>query len=136
MPKAAGNRAECTLTGVSTLPNCLRVKKYASFIINPCGCSMGGRNVSMVSAFILFSPCTSFGAFVRFVFVSLLQLPNVEFDHVENHVHDAFGGCRVLSAYKLAQVFRHYLPRYTEFVLEPAALHFLAAGGKFFPIII
>jgi hypothetical protein len=36
---------ECTFSGVSTLPNCLRVKKYASFIINPLGFSIGGRNV-------------------------------------------------------------------------------------------
>ena len=44
MPNAAGIRAPNTFTGVSTLPNCLRVKKYASFIIKPFGFSIGARN--------------------------------------------------------------------------------------------
>src|ERR1700757_3665660 len=47
MPNPNGSRAECTLIGVSTLPNCRRVKKYASFIIKPLGFSIGERNVSI-----------------------------------------------------------------------------------------
>src|SRR5207253_3695166 len=42
----AGNRAEWTFSGVSTLPNCRRAMAYASFMISPRGFSMGGRNVS------------------------------------------------------------------------------------------
>lgn len=48
MPKAAGKRAECTASGVRTLPNCLRLNASTSDMMGFGGFSSGGRNVPTV----------------------------------------------------------------------------------------
>src|SRR5947208_16543613 len=50
-PKARGSRAECTLSGVRTVPKRLRVRAYTSFISSPRGRSMGGIGVHHVLLF-------------------------------------------------------------------------------------
>src|SRR5437867_115623 len=53
--------------------------------------------------------------------VRLLQRRNVELDHLQQRLHDAFGPLGVLVGHQLAEHRRDDLPREPEPVLEPTA---------------
>src|SRR3954463_13207219 len=69
--------------------------------------------------FSSFAPSVSFGR--------ALELGDVELHHLHERAHDAVGLRRILAD-ELGQRLGHDLPRQAVLVLEPAALHFLAAA--------
>src|SRR5687767_12171528 len=62
--------------------------------------------------------------------VRALQSGDVDLLHLQHGSHDALGLGGILVAQHLRQDGRDDLPRHAEPVLEPPALHFLAAGGE------
>src|SRR5438093_11121092 len=66
-------------------------------------------------------------------FVGLLEPFDVDLLHLEHRGHDAFRFFGILVLQHLRQDRRNDLPRHAEAILEPAALHFLAARGQLLP---
>src|SRR4030095_5899417 len=65
-----------------------------------------------------------------------LQGLDVELDHLEHPLHDTLPHLRILVPHQLGEDRRHDLPGQPELVLEPAALHLLAAFRELAPVVI
>src|SRR5262249_33949544 len=68
--------------------------------------------------------------------VGLPQLPDFDLLHLQHGGHDTLHFGRILVLDHLEQGARHHLPGHAELVLEPAALHFLAARRELLPEVV